>query len=104
MIHIINLYKRELKRKEIILFIIILFLFSSGKRIGRQFPDDIKIYEIYKSINLEFGLDIYSYYMYANGEKKKKKRNIGFLLSTGKRIYRVFPDDIKIYEIFSHLI
>ena len=50
----------------------------------RNFPDD----SYYKSLQ----------------ERTKKKRNIGFLLSTGKRIYRVFPDDIKIYEIFSHLI
>ena len=37
------------------------FKFSSGLRIYRIFPDDIKIYEIYKSYNLEFGLDIYTY-------------------------------------------
>ena len=39
----------------------------SGKVINRIFPDDIKIYEIYKSINLEFGLDIYTYKLLFNG-------------------------------------
>ena len=47
------------------------FEFSSGKRIYRIFPYDIKIYEIYKSINLEFGFDINSYYLYANGKQLK---------------------------------
>ena len=47
----------------------IIFIFSSGKKINRIFPDDIKICEIYKSINLEFGLDINSYYIYAKGRK-----------------------------------
>jgi hypothetical protein len=37
------------------------FEFSSGKVINRIFPNDIKINEIYKSYNLEFGLDNYSY-------------------------------------------
>jgi len=37
------------------------FDFPTGKKIYRVFPDDIKIYEIYKSYNLEFGLDIYTY-------------------------------------------
>jgi len=44
------------------------FQFSSGKRIHRVFPDDIKIYEIYKSINLELGLDINIYKLIANGK------------------------------------
>jgi len=39
----------------------------SGKVINRIFPDDIKIYEIYKSYNLEFGLDIYTYKLLFNG-------------------------------------
>ena len=47
------------------------FEFSSGKRIYRIFPYDIKIYEIYKSINLEFGFDINSYYIYTNGKQLK---------------------------------
>ena len=34
------------------------FDFPTGIKIYRVFPDDIKIYEIYKSYNLEFGLDI----------------------------------------------
>ena len=33
----------------------------------RDFPDDIKIYEIYKSFNLEFGLDNNFYFLF-NGE------------------------------------
>ena len=40
----------------------------SGKRIHRSFPDDIKIYEIYKSINLELGLDINTYQLFVNGK------------------------------------
>ena len=47
------------------------FDFSTGMKIYRVFPDDIKIYEIYKSINLEFGFDINSYYLYANGKQLK---------------------------------
>ena len=43
------------------------FLFSSGKKINRIFPDDIKIYEIYKSINLEFGIDTNAYKLLFNG-------------------------------------
>jgi len=43
------------------------FLFSSGKRIPRVFPYDIKIYEIYKSFNLEFGLDLYTYQIIFDG-------------------------------------
>ena len=61
MIHIINLYKRELEKKE--------FPISSGKTIQRAFPDDIKIYEIYKSFNLEFGLDLYTYKFLFNGKR-----------------------------------
>ena len=49
----------------------ICFVFSSGWRIVKIFPSDIKIYEIYKSINLEFGLDINTYYLLSNGEKLK---------------------------------
>ena len=44
------------------------FLFSSGKKINRIFPDDIKIYEIFKSINLEFGLYINAYKLLYNGK------------------------------------
>jgi len=43
------------------------FLFPSGKKINRIFPDNIKIYEIYKSINLEFGLDFNAYKLLFNG-------------------------------------
>jgi len=45
------------------------FQFSSGRQINRVFPNDIKIYEIYKSINLEFGLDINTYRFLFNGRK-----------------------------------
>ena len=37
------------------------FSFSTDKVIIRVFPYDIKVYEIYKSYNLEFGLDINTY-------------------------------------------
>jgi len=59
------------------------FEFPSGKKILRGFPDDIKIYEIYKSFNLEFGLDINTYQFLANGEilKKMDQKEGGFLFS-----------------------
>jgi len=51
---------------------IISFRFTSGNKIiSRAFPDDIKIYEIYKSINLEFGLDINTYNLLFNGSQLK---------------------------------
>ena len=43
-------------------------LLPSGKIINRVFHDDINIYEIYKSNNLEFGLDINNYHILVNGE------------------------------------
>ena len=57
-----NILKERTKEKGYIKF-----QFSSGKKIGRMFPDDVKIYEIYKSINLEIGLDINTYQILANG-------------------------------------
>ena len=71
----------------------IFFKFSLGKVIIEIFPDDIKIYEIYKSINLEFGLDINTYKLLSNGEQLKKMINgkvlfcwvkISFLMNTFK--------------------
>ena len=47
------------------------FLLSSGKKINKIFPNDIKVYELYKSINLEFGLDINAYKLLFNGETLK---------------------------------
>jgi len=59
------------------------FEFSSGKKILRGFPDDIIIYEIYKSYNLEFGLDINIYQLLASGEilKKNDQKEGSFLFS-----------------------
>ena len=42
------------------------FSFPTCKVIIRVFPDDIKVYEIYKSYNLEFGLDINTYRLLFN--------------------------------------
>jgi len=50
----------------------IYFQFPSVRIIRREFPNDIKIYEIYKSINLEFGLDLYTYQLLFNGILLKK--------------------------------
>ena len=46
----------------------IYLIFNSGKKLAKKFPGDIKIYEIYKSINLEFGLDVKTYHLLSNGE------------------------------------
>ena len=69
------------------------FEFVSGKRINRIFPEDIKIYEIYKSINLEFGFDINSYYIYTKGEilKIKDQRKGSFLFDLIITIYEWNP-------------
>ena len=59
------------------------FEFSSGKKISRIFPDDIKIYEIYKSINLEFGFDINTYQLLFSGLplEKNDQQKASFLFS-----------------------
>ena len=71
------------------------FEFSSGKKIARIFPDDIKIYEIYKSINLEFGFDINTYQLLFSGLplEKKDEQEGSFLFGFVITIYE--------YNIFS---
>ena len=61
----------------------IYLIFSSGMRMTKIFPDDIKIYEIYKSINLELGLDINTYHLLSNGEilKINDQRKGSFLFN-----------------------
>ena len=69
--------------------------FNSRKKISRIFPEDIKIYEIYKSINLEFGLDIYTYKILANGESLKidDQREGSFLFN----LPRIYIDEREVF-------
>jgi len=75
------------------------FNFSSGKSsIYRMFPEDIKISEIYKSINLELGLDINTYKLiYSGGPlEKNDQQEATFLLYFAITIleYNIFTKKI----------
>ena len=73
----------------------ITFEFSSGKVINRIFLDDIKIYEIYKSLNLEFGLDIFTYKLLFSGLTLKiNDQNNGSNLFRRKIIINESESDI----------